>query len=851
METNSNYIAQNDTIDERNNENRIHNQALYDPLSEQNYNKHHNAHLLTRGFSFDSDNSSDDDSRYGDYFRRDDKDQCDYPAGPAANFMFLTTFAILFCQYLILTFITPFFPRNLASYYEPSGELASNITLGGFWTGLIFASGPAGLIATMPLMPILLRKAGTKTVIQMGLLLSTIFLVLFGFTPLVCLGKEDWAKWLFIVCRFMYGAGSALAEAGAVATISRRNQLNPTIASQKVLTVMELMAGFGSLVGPAVGGFIYSFYPPSQRLPTVHGYVACFPLFLVGVVFCSFKNRRIPEHIRKLHTCRVVNVQRSISGLALFVNLASFYALETTLQWWLADLNGPFHFKEDWMIGLTLVVASLTYTVVAIPLGLLLDKCFIKSSRRLKAFCAMGLICVSISLLLISSCDHGTVFPINNFPGINDNNAPSTCVAWIPQPKNQSDSSYLSSTSITPSTFFSFFSSYFSNGNPEAGTPFPLEFVTLYAGLVVLGVGQSAALLPVLPDMQSGVSEHDDSKRQAISTLWIFWYTSATALGPIVGTNLRDAFGFGGMCVILAIATGLNALGMLFAMIPSSLNPFVQNMTRSPTSSIGSGSFRFDAQTATFMRDNGALFGSHGLGPQNFSGYEGGQYWRGRSRRPGSTSTDSFASHRSGSRAPLDGGASGRIRHRDSNSSRLSSSSRYRRGERRMGSRHIDDTDNLSNKSTHRHMRYPFQDGDGHINPIEDYPGMINDSSSMQTFPGAYGHTPFLGEDSTGYKEISYQTPSHLIGVSPGTGTFGTAMPSSSDAMPSGFNGRPPTYPTHVNNAAVSNKAKPYDNKHRLNDASSSPDRSENVIKQQLESFTADGIVNEGKDVVC
>ena len=132
-------------------------------------------------------------------------DRFDYPKGRPANWMFMTTFAILFCQYLLLTFITPFFPRELASYTtvinSSTGNattiaaagadgvgvgvgavvvvevVATNITLGGFWTGLVFASGPIGLIVMIPIVPILLRVAGTKVVIEIGLLLAAIFLV--------------------------------------------------------------------------------------------------------------------------------------------------------------------------------------------------------------------------------------------------------------------------------------------------------------------------------------------------------------------------------------------------------------------------------------------------------------------------------------------------------------------------------------------------------------------------------------------------------------------------------------------------------------------------------------------------
>ena len=41
-----------------------------------------------------------------------------------------------------------------------------------------------------------------------------------------------------------------------------------------------------------------------------------------------------------------------------------------------------------------------------------------------------------------------------------------------------------------------------STASPDDGQPVPLELVSLYLGLLVLGFGQSAALLPVLPDMQ-------------------------------------------------------------------------------------------------------------------------------------------------------------------------------------------------------------------------------------------------------------------------------------------------------------------------------------------------------------
>eukprot|EP00750_Incisomonas_marina_P026830 INCI5954.2.p1 GENE.INCI5954.2~~INCI5954.2.p1 ORF type:complete len:723 (+),score=92.85 INCI5954.2:81-2171(+) len=670
---------------------------------------------LGGGQSFTS-SDSEEDSRYGNYFRYEE-DESDYPAGAPANWMFATTFAILFCQYLLLTFITPFFPRELASYDQPPGVLTPTVTpivLGGFWTGVIFAAGPLGLTAMIPVVPILLRVAGTKTVIQVGLLLSTIFLVLFGFTPTICNGHEELAKYVFVASRFVYGAGSALAEAGAVATITRRSQLHPNDqATSKVLTAMELMAGFGSLVGPAVGGLIYSFYPEAERLQTVHVYIAIFPLVLVGMVFCAFKNRKIAQNTRKLNTCRVINLQRCLSGFALFVNLTSFYALETTLQWWLADPMGPFQYSECWMIGLTLVVASLTYTVVAIPLGSVLDRCCMKRSRRLKAFCAGGLFCVSIALLLVSSCSSGSLFPAGNASNDNTTAEPlMTCFAWLPLPSPNSSSA----VNLTAGSRLVAKVTAVGHLLHELD-PAPLEMVSLYVGLVVLGIGQSAALLPVLPDMQSGVPENDDLKRQAISTLWISWYAAATALGPIVGTNLREVFGFGGMCFILSVSTAFTALLLIFAMFPNVLNPPANEVraARSPASSVGSGSFRFDAQTAMLLRESGALFGDlrHSVGGRENPRHSA-------MSATSLESSSSFFSLRSGGRPQYRQGS----QHRRRGSSRRSRESRGR---------------------PHAEQRF-------HHNPLYD-----NDSeSAILSAPPGYACFHFLGTEGRFHGASAY-----------------------------------------------------------------------------------------------
>ena len=65
----------------------------------------------------------------------------------------------------------------------------------------------------------------------------------------------------------------------------------------------------------------------------------------------------------------------------MFVNLVTSYAITTTLQWWLVDDMGPFQFDYVWQVGLTVATAAVAYTVSVAPLGRLLDRCCVQTTR--------------------------------------------------------------------------------------------------------------------------------------------------------------------------------------------------------------------------------------------------------------------------------------------------------------------------------------------------------------------------------------------------------------------------------------------------------------------------------------
>lgn len=247
---------------------------------------------------------SDDDSRFEDFLSEPDVRQ--NPPRRCSKFlqkiMVVASFSIVFNQYLLLTFITPFFPRNLANY-NASGNLTQNITLGGLSSGIVFAAGPAGTMAMGPLAPLLLRSCGTKVSTALGLIIASGSLILFGFVPSLCGGSGVWATVIFAGARFLYGAGASAAEASTVATITYQAQTENSAAMTRLLTAMDLIAGLGAVFGygcqyrhppdtpplpnflssatppyidarrPSIGGVIYSAYPSAMQFYAVHLYM--------------------------------------------------------------------------------------------------------------------------------------------------------------------------------------------------------------------------------------------------------------------------------------------------------------------------------------------------------------------------------------------------------------------------------------------------------------------------------------------------------------------------------------------------------------------------------------------------
>lgn len=122
--------------------------------------------------------------------------------------------------------------------------------------GIAFSAYPLATAAATPLPPRALRRFGLRGMVVLGLLMSSLGNLAFGFAGTLCHSMHVGVLAASLICaRAVGGIGAALSEAGcltAVTTAGWGDDLG------KVLSMIEVTTGLGAAFGAAAGGWLYS-----------------------------------------------------------------------------------------------------------------------------------------------------------------------------------------------------------------------------------------------------------------------------------------------------------------------------------------------------------------------------------------------------------------------------------------------------------------------------------------------------------------------------------------------------------------------------------------------------------------
>uniref|UniRef100_A0A7S2G5Q6 Major facilitator superfamily (MFS) profile domain-containing protein n=1 Tax=Haptolina brevifila TaxID=156173 RepID=A0A7S2G5Q6_9EUKA len=176
--------------------------------------------------------------------------------------------ALLFSQYILVTFLSPFLP-----------DLATRRGISQTVVGLIMAMDSLASTIFAPIVGFQTKRVGVRAMIAVGLVFSSLACGLMAAVPTVFTSAGSLAT-AFLVARFLMGIGGAMVE-----TASYGDLLHVFKDSKgKVMAAGETVVGLGCIAGPPFGGLMYQLSEQAFWLPcAVFG---AFPaVLLLGILF--------------------------------------------------------------------------------------------------------------------------------------------------------------------------------------------------------------------------------------------------------------------------------------------------------------------------------------------------------------------------------------------------------------------------------------------------------------------------------------------------------------------------------------------------------------------------------------
>jgi len=158
--------------------------------------------------------------------------------------LLVTIYLIFFTQYSSVSVLAPFFPTSEAAK-----------ALGETTVGLIFAAYPLGIVLATPLPPLMMRTFGASLSIGLGLLVSGVATLGFGYLPgSLGTGSPAMLSAALVAMRAVGGMGSAFADVGTftvITTVGFGSRLGA------VISMVEVVIGLAGAGGTLAGGMLY------------------------------------------------------------------------------------------------------------------------------------------------------------------------------------------------------------------------------------------------------------------------------------------------------------------------------------------------------------------------------------------------------------------------------------------------------------------------------------------------------------------------------------------------------------------------------------------------------------------
>jgi MFS family permease len=158
--------------------------------------------------------------------------------------LLVTIYLVFFTQYSSVSVLAPFFPTSEAAK-----------ALGETTVGLIFAAYPLGIVLATPLPPLMMRTFGASLSIGLGLLVSGVATIGFGYLPgSLGTGSPAMLSAALVAMRAVGGMGSAFADVGTftvITTVGFGSRLGA------VISMVEVVIGLAGAGGTLAGGMLY------------------------------------------------------------------------------------------------------------------------------------------------------------------------------------------------------------------------------------------------------------------------------------------------------------------------------------------------------------------------------------------------------------------------------------------------------------------------------------------------------------------------------------------------------------------------------------------------------------------
>mmetsp|Transcript_17921 Transcript_17921/g.26837 ORF Transcript_17921/g.26837 Transcript_17921/m.26837 type:complete len:486 (+) Transcript_17921:22-1479(+) len=282
--------------------------------------------------------------------------------------IFWLTMAVLFTNYSIATFLSPFFPN-----YAEDNAISST------FVGIIFAAYPMGITIMSAFGTGWMKRLGVRKCVLGGMLSLAIFMFLFGITPTAC---KAWGlpktsqKWIFLLFYFCAGLSGATSETACIMLATYRFRERSGSVSASIGTV----CGIGCMVGPPLGGILYEFGGHT----TLPSFLFPFMIFtMASILIAAALPFAVPRESQSMQNepqetvtgvaslSEILSKSRVITLVGMGFNGALVASLDPTLAY--RATKDPLNYGSS-LIGFMFTASSLSYTLTSIPTGYILDK---------------------------------------------------------------------------------------------------------------------------------------------------------------------------------------------------------------------------------------------------------------------------------------------------------------------------------------------------------------------------------------------------------------------------------------------------------------------------------------------